>query len=98
MSNELNINSQNNLEQIERSLKERNDLLNSIFSAASMGIGIAKNRVIKEVNPFLCDMLGYEPGELIGKSGRMVYPSDEEFNKAGNVQVQTDQCHGIRYC
>jgi len=60
MSAKLNKNSLERLEQIEHSLKELSDLLNSMLSAASIGIGLVKNRVIKEVNPFLCNMLGYE--------------------------------------
>ena len=56
--------------------KER---LNNIFNAAPIGIGLVQDRVLREVNPFFCHMLGYTADELIGKDARFLYPSDEEY-------------------
>ena len=67
----------------EKSLINRGELFDSIFSAASIGIGIVKDRIIIEVNPYLCDLLGYSPGELIGKSSSLLYPNEKEFNRVG---------------
>jgi PAS domain S-box-containing protein len=61
----------------------------SIFHAAPIGIGMANNRVIAYVNDKLCDMTGYEAGDLIGSSTRILYPTNEEFEYVG--QEKHDQ-------
>jgi PAS domain S-box-containing protein len=58
--------------------------IQSIFRSAPVGIGLVKNRVLMRVNKRLCEMLGYEEEELVGKSARMVYPSLEEFERVGS--------------
>jgi PAS domain S-box-containing protein len=58
--------------------------IQSIFRSAPVGIGLVKNRVIMRVNKRLCEMLGYEEDELVGKSTRMVYPTLEEFERIGS--------------
>ena len=57
--------------------------LRSIFRASPVGIGVLQDRVLLEVNDRLCQMTGYSAGELIGKSVRMLYLSDEEFDHVG---------------
>ncbi len=85
MASDKNIDSP---ERLEQRLKERSGHLNSILSAAAVGIGIVIDRVITEVNPFFCNMLGYEAQELHGRSARILYPSDEEFNEAGQLKYE----------
>lgn len=58
--------------------------LESIFLVAPTGIGVVKNRVISEVNPKICELTGYSQDELIGKSARFLYPSQEEYERVGN--------------
>jgi PAS domain S-box-containing protein len=62
---------------------EKNNIIQSIFRAAPVGIGMVINRVIVEVNNKLCEMTGYSMDEIIGKSSRILYPSDEDFNYVG---------------
>lgn len=65
-------------------LKENEARLNSIFRATPAGIGMVINRELTLVNDRLCDMLGYDNQELIGKSTRILFPSDEEFLRVGS--------------
>ena len=66
------------------SVAENLTALQSIFRAAPIGIGMVSNRVIKQVNTRLCEMLGYSPDELIEQSAEMLYPSLEEFERIGD--------------
>ena len=72
-------------------LRKSEAYLRSIFRAAPTGIGVTINRVIKEANEKLCEMLGYSLNEILGKSARMLYPTDEEFEYVGHekyVQIR----------
>ncbi len=64
-------------------LRENEEKLQSIFSAAPVGIGLAVDRILIEVNDFFCHMTGYSRKELIGKSMEFVYSSTDEFISAG---------------
>ena len=64
-------------------LKENEEKLQSIFSAAPVGIGLVVNRVLIEMNDSICNMTGYTRSELIGKSSEILYSSTEEFINAG---------------
>ena len=48
-----------------------------------VGIVFFSGRVIVRCNQRLEQMLGYDPGELKGQSSRMLYPSEELWNEAG---------------
>lgn len=64
-------------------LENRQQRLESMFRAAPVGIGLASSGVITRANTLLCEITGYSRGELIGQSPRMLYPSDEEFERCG---------------
>lgn len=64
-------------------LKESEEKLQSIFSAAPVGIGLTVNRILMEVNDTFCKMTGYARTELIGKSSEMVYVTNEEYESVG---------------
>ena len=66
----------------------RTDRLDRILSVVSVGIGMVVDRVILEVNPYLCKMLGYEPGELLGRNARMLYPDNQEYKRVGDIKYQ----------
>jgi PAS domain S-box-containing protein len=59
--------------------------LNSIFKAASIGIGVISNKKIQFVNEKLCSMLGYKQNELIDRNLRICFHSEEEFNKVDKL-------------
>lgn len=67
----------------QRMAEER---LSSILRVAPAGIGLLIDRVFVEVNDAFCRMVGYSREELVGRSARMVYLSDEEFDRVGQVK------------
>lgn len=71
------------LKLVEDSLKESEEKLKSIFSAAPVGIGLVINRILMEVNDSLCRLIGYDRNELIGKSAEILYPSKDEYDRVG---------------
>jgi len=70
----------------EDALKRSETTLRSILRAASMGIGLVTNRVIGWTNEAFQEMVGYSGDELVGQSARIVYESDEEFDRVGRVK------------
>jgi PAS domain S-box-containing protein len=66
-------------------LKENEEKLQSIFSAAPVGIGLVVGRIIIEVNDTFCRMTGYNRSELIGKDAETLYAKDEQNESAGFV-------------
>ncbi|TAL73725.1 MAG: response regulator [Bacteroidetes bacterium] len=64
-------------------LRENEEKLQSIFSAAPVGIGLVVNRVFIEVNETFCKMTGYNRKELIGKSTVVIYATNEEYERVG---------------
>jgi PAS domain S-box-containing protein len=69
--------------QAEEALKKSEEKMRSIYSVAPAGIGVIENRVLKEVNPVMCEMTGYTREELIEKNARMLYASQEEYEFVG---------------
>lgn len=69
-------------------LKENEEKLQSIFSAAPVGIGLVVNRVVIEINDAFCNMTGYSRGELIGRSAEVFYESTEEFINIGKEKYR----------
>lgn len=70
----------------EHALQESEARLRSIIGAAPIGIGMVSGRVLLEVNNHFCQMTGYEAGDLIGRSARLLYPTQEEFDRVGRVK------------
>lgn len=58
-------------------------VLESVFRAAPVGIGVMIHRVFQSVNEYLGVMTGYRAEELIGQSARILYPGDEEYERVG---------------
>lgn len=71
------------LKKAKAALIENEHYLQSVFRVVPTGIGIISNRIMQRVNPKFCEMTGYSMDELLGKSARMLYESDEEFNHVG---------------
>lgn len=65
-------------------LKNREALLQGILRATPAGIGVIRDRVFVFVNEQICHMTGYSREELVGKSSRIFYPSDEEYQRVLN--------------
>ena len=67
----------------EEQLSAREARLESILRAAPVGIGISVNRILKEANSWLCEIVGYSPGEFIDRDARIFYPTDVEYELVG---------------
>jgi PAS domain S-box-containing protein len=81
--------------QLEQSLKHREAELNGIFKATPAGIGALDNRILREVNAYLCTMTGYSREELIGNSARMLYPADADYHYVGKEKYEQIKRCGI---
>jgi len=71
-----------------------NKKLTSILAAAPTGIGLVTNRKITEVNQKICDISGYSKEELIGKSSRFLYPTEEEYTYVGKEKYDQIKKNG----
>ncbi|HJW12701.1 MAG TPA: LuxR C-terminal-related transcriptional regulator [Albitalea sp.] len=53
------------------------------FDVAPVGLCVSRRRVIQRCNEAYAAMFGYSPGELVGCSLAVLYPSIEEFEHIG---------------
>ncbi|HVO83282.1 MAG TPA: PAS domain S-box protein, partial [Syntrophobacteria bacterium] len=65
----------------EDALRESEATLQAILSASPVGITLVHERTLAWANKAKYDMMGYEIGSLEGKSTRVLYPTDEEFER-----------------
>lgn len=79
----------------QRALQESEANLATILRTAPLGIGLLRNRVFCWVNERMRDLVGYAPEELIGKSARILYPNDEEFERVGEVKYSQIRNTGV---
>jgi len=73
---------------IEATLRERENRLLSIFLAAPVGIGMVVDRNLMDVNDTLCAMIGYSREEVLGKSARMLYFCDDDYEYVGREKYR----------
>ena len=74
--------------QSEAALRKNEDLLSSIYRAAPTGIGVVSNRILLTVNDRICEMTGHSRESLIGKSARILYPTDADFEYVGREKYR----------
>lgn len=55
----------------------------ALYRAAPVGVGLFRQRVCLEATEGLAAVTGYAVEELVGRSSRFLYASDEEFERAG---------------
>jgi len=70
----------------DQALRKSEDKLQSIIRVAPVGIGLVADRILLEVNDYLCNLIGYTRSELIGKSSQVMYPSVEEYIRVGKIK------------
>jgi PAS domain S-box-containing protein len=80
--------------QAEQMLRESEEHLSSIFRSAPIGIGSVVNRELRRVNSRLCEMTGYDEGELVGQSSKFLYPTIEDFEFVGREKYAQIRDHG----
>lgn len=66
------------------SLRQNRNMLKTILSASPVGIAHTRDRIIRWTNDTWLQMFGFQSEqECMGRSVRIIYPSDEEFEKIG---------------
>ena len=80
---------------VEERLRESETYITSILNAAPTGIGLVKNRVFGWVSQHMSAMLGYSADEMVGHSARILYESEEEFDRVGRVKYPEIKERGI---
>jgi PAS domain S-box-containing protein len=85
------------LKKAEREFRESEGRLRSIFRASPAGIGLVSSpgRILLQVNDRLCTMLGYTADELLGRSARVLYANDDDFEYVGRKKYELLREHGI---
>lgn len=68
--------------------RQREARLQGLLKAAPIGIGVLVQRRLREVNDYLCQMLGYTREELLGQSARILYPTAEDFVYVGREKYR----------
>jgi PAS domain S-box-containing protein len=79
---------------VEAALAADEAKLESLYRMTPIGIGVNVDRVIQEVNPAFCHMLGYSAEELIGMNTAALYLSDEDYEAVGKLLYATSDRGG----
>jgi diguanylate cyclase (GGDEF)-like protein/PAS domain S-box-containing protein len=58
-----------------------------IFDNAAVGIMFARDRMIQRCNRRLAEIFGYQPEELAGRSTRVFYLNEEDYQRNGKVSL-----------
>ncbi|MCG3138931.1 MAG: Adaptive-response sensory-kinase SasA [Phycisphaerae bacterium] len=79
----------------ERSQHEYETTLETVFKASPMGIGLTVNRFFQWINQQMCRMTGYPMDELIGQCSRLLYSSQEEYERVGRFKYEQIEKTGV---
>ena len=82
------------LRKVQEALRKNEALLGSMLQAAPIGVGMVRDRVMEWVNEGMTALTGYQLHELREKSARMLYPDDEEFERAGRDKYEEIRSRG----
>ena len=69
----------------QQKIIESEQSLHGILSSSPNGIGKVRDRVFEWVNDAMCRITGYAFDELKGASTRILYESDEEYERTGEA-------------
>jgi PAS domain S-box-containing protein len=70
----------------EDALQEKDSIINSVLSTSPVAICLTVGRHIKSMNEAWLEMFGFEhEGECVGQSAKILYPSQEEFERVGGI-------------
>jgi PAS domain S-box-containing protein len=76
----------------------KNEAGGSDYSALTAGICQIRNRTVVSANPRCCEMLGYAAEELVGQLTQLVFASEAEYARVGQVISQDLEKHGAGIC
>ncbi|MDX1375446.1 MAG: PAS domain S-box protein, partial [Burkholderiales bacterium] len=71
-------------EQVRRALAEQALILDN----ATVGITFVRDNTFQRCNPRLEEMFGYAPGEMVGKSTRILAPDEDTFAEVGHAALE----------
>lgn len=83
------------IQKARQELSSREEQLRSLVAASPVGIGWVKERILLSVNQKICDITGYNESELVGHSSRMLYQTQEEFDRVGVEKYRQIEEFGI---
>ncbi|MCK5266507.1 MAG: PAS domain S-box protein, partial [Candidatus Thorarchaeota archaeon] len=72
--------------QAQKILAQSEKRKDSMIRAAPVGIGLVSDRVMTFVSDTFVNMIEYTREELLGQDARMLYESDEEYQRVGRVK------------
>ncbi len=75
-------------------LQANQEMMLSVYRIAPAGIGVVVSRILKDVNLRVCEMTGYTREELLGKSPRILYPSQEDYEFVGKNKYDQKRENG----
>ena len=82
------------LKLVQEALRKNEAQLGGILRAAPVGVGMVHDRVFEWVNDGMTALTGYDGRELRGKSARILYPDQEEFERAGREKYAEIRARG----
>lgn len=74
------------LNEIAAEKEHKESIFETTMKAVPTGIGLVDNRILMWVNERMTEITGYSEQELIEKSSRMLYGTDEEFERVGKIK------------
>ncbi|MBN2685370.1 MAG: PAS domain S-box protein [Pontiellaceae bacterium] len=85
----------------EQALRESEARMSSIFRAAPIGVGTSFNERIDSINERFCEITGYAPEDIIGRSPEILFESKEKFagmrrDDLGNLNDQNSITREVR--
>ena len=66
-------------------LRESEETLRATLAASPVGIGLVQGRTLGWANKAMYKMVCHEENSLLGKNARVLYPDDEEYDRAGKA-------------
>lgn len=82
-------------QQNEIALEEGRKRMTRTFDKSPIAMGISRDRIITEINPKTCELLGYQKEELIGQNNSILYFSAEE-NRRSTIEITHQiEAHGV---
>ena len=79
----------------EEALRQSEAEFKSLFETIPAGAVMLVDRVFKRVSNKMTQMLGYSEEEMINRSSRIIYDSDEEFERAGRELYGSMKLDGL---
>jgi len=73
------------LKNTEIELRKSELAFRSLFESCPIGMALLIDRKYVKVNSALCKVLGYHPEDIIGKTTRMSYLDDQEYEGVGKI-------------